>query len=229
MFLDRRQSETMADFLCSLDTPRQASTLIVCPSFPVISLIADRIRPPFVCLGAQDCSPHKEGPYTGQVSANLLREMGCKFVLVGHSETRQEGANGNEEARKKVLSALQARLTPVLCIGEPWEIYHKRETRAFFDKQLQEFLKDNSQSVIIANEPHLAIGSGQTPCAQEIQDTLGFIKALLPPSAPVLYGGSVTGENAAQILALSSVEGLLIGKASTDLPQLKGILDEILR
>lgn len=186
---------------------------VICPSFPLIGSLE---LPPSVALGAQNCSAFEAGAYTGEVSASLLGEMGCEYVIVGHSERRTLFGETSEDVRNKAMQVLACYMTPVVCIGESLEMYESGETKAYLKDQLEACLPD--QNFILAYEPIWAIGTGRVPTLEEIEETQAFLKEVLVRhglgETPVLYGGSVKGENAKDILALPSVDGVLVGGAS---------------
>jgi triosephosphate isomerase len=192
------------------DLPKAARP-ILCPPFPLIETCIGSVD-----VGAQNCAAFLQGPYTGEVSASLLKEMGCKYVILGHSERRTHFGETNAIVRQKAGKALQEGMTPILCVGEPLDVYKKGDAYPYLEKQLAESLPDKGH-IILAYEPVWAIGTGEIPTLKVIDGTHQFLQKKLPKNTPIIYGGSVTGDNAKDILGLSSVSGVLVGGASLSL------------
>ncbi len=192
------------------------STLILCPSFPYLLPLIEEFKGTSVQIGAQNCSAESKGAFTGDVSAAQLADIGCTYVLIGHSERRQHHQETSELIRQKWKAAREKGLHPVLCMGE--SLAHRKSGHALsaIAEQLSaEVAGEDLQGLLIAYEPLWAIGTGLTPTLDEIEEVLAFIRAeLKDDTVPLLYGGSVTPSNAPDILALPSVNGLLIGGAS---------------
>ncbi len=205
------------------------------PSFESIAAIKQLL--PEINIGAQDCSPHDPGAHTGQVSAESLHELGCTYVIIGHSERRAAG-DTDEMVAQKLAQAFQAGLIPILCIGEPEAVYNegRTSTQTFLTAQLAPaipVLKSNSHIPFnIAYEPMWAIGSGKTPTIQEIEQTQAFIRESIQRETGatnfrLLYGGSVSNKNAAALKTIKPFEGFLIGKASLDVEEFAQIVNLI--
>lgn len=173
-------------------------------------------------LGGQDCHFAENGSFTGDVSAKMLAEVNCKYVILGHSERRQNHAESNEIIAKKLAAAQKEKLVPIFCVGESKEVRDQNQHLQFVEKQISESLNSlKFEKLIIAYEPIWSIGSGVLPSAAQILEVVNFIKKLIVEKFPnqiqelaVLYGGSVTSANSAEILKIS--DGLLIGKASLE-------------
>lgn len=199
---------------------------IVCPPFPFLEEASNYD----FGHGAQDVSWEDEGPHTGEVSAGMLKAFGVTHVIVGHSERR---ALGETDAiiNKKILKALREGLIPILCVGEP-EAIHEKGTAAvevYVGDELKEDLKGaDPTKVIIAYEPIWAIstsGTGKTDTPADAADMIDFIKATLGvPDAQVLYGGSVSAENAESFLRVPTIGGVLVGGASLHPVEFKKII-----
>ena len=190
---------------------------VFCPPTPYIT--AAKLALPgnaALKLGAQNCYKGIKGAFTGEVSAAMLKDLGCRFVIVGHSERRAMGETDGEVAAK-ALSASQAGLVPIICVGESREECDKGLTEQVLDKQLAGLKTLAVGSYLIAYEPVWAIGSNVTPKPIEIDAAHSHIKSVLGSSVAVLYGGSVNAGNAGEILGLASVAGALIGGASLEI------------
>lgn len=209
--------------------------VVIFPSFETVASLIQLL--PKINIGAQDCSAHDLGAHTGQVSAQSLHELGCKYVIIGHSERRAAGDTDGIVAHR-LAQAFKAGLIPILCIGEPADIYNERliSTQMFLTAQLTRaipVLKSNRQLPFnIAYEPIWAIGSGKTPTVPEIEHTQAFIREFIQRETGatnfrVLYGGSVGSKNAAKLKTIKPFEGFLIGKASLDVGEFAQIINLI--
>ncbi len=179
-----------------------------------------------ISWGAQNLSDKAEGAFTGEISAAMLCDVGCRYVIVGHSERRQYYGENNQWVAKKWLAARQSRLTPILCVGERLEEHEKGETLAVVLAQLDAVLNLASSqdfaATVIAYEPVWAIGTGLTPTTNEVLSVHTALRAHLikqydsatSQTVRLLYGGSLKADNAAQLLTLANVDGGLIGGAS---------------
>ncbi|MDX2094601.1 MAG: triose-phosphate isomerase [Alphaproteobacteria bacterium] len=174
-------------------------------------------------LGGQDCHREEKGAFTGETSAAMLADKGCRFVIVGHSECRRSG-DCDATVRAKAQAALAAGLTPIICLGEAQADYDNAGTQAALDRQLAGLGALPAGGYLIAYEPLWAIGANRTPAPTEIQAAHRHIKSVLGSSATVLYGGSVHAGNAREILALPEVAGALIGGASLEIASMCALI-----
>ena len=207
----RSNLETMVHDLESVDTK---NTVILCVPFTMLGVKSDRIS-----LGAQDISAHTHGAFTGEVSATMVADTGAKYAIVGHSERRAYHGETNDTVREKAAMALANGLTPIICVGETMEEKQAGKTMAIIESGVRESVPtDVTAPVIIAYEPRWAIGAGLTPTDQEIATAHTLIANTLADmglaGTPVLYGASVKGSNAAQIMSIPNVDGVLVGGAS---------------
>ncbi|MGH7118499.1 MAG: triose-phosphate isomerase [Acetobacteraceae bacterium] len=203
--------------------PPARVSLVVCPPFTALAPVASVLRDSSVGLGAQDCHPAPSGAHTGDVSAPMLRDIGARFVILGHSERRGGHGESDSLVRAKVSAAISAGLTPIVCLGESLTEREAGQEEAIVGGQLVANLTDDFAMAggIIAYEPVWAIGTGQTPVAAQIVAMHKLIRAGLVArfgvagrALPIVYGGSVKPDNAAAILALAEVGGALVGGAS---------------
>lgn len=201
--------------------------VVVCPTFVHLNFVHGKLKhSKLMGLGAQDVSAHHEGAFTGEVAAPMLKEIGCNYVIIGHSERRQYQHETNEIINAKLQRALEAKLIPILCIGETKAERDANKTKKVLETQLTQALQNlpklnGKVPLMIAYEPVWAIGAGASASEQQIIDAHAFIRSilikLLPKlgaDLPILYGGSVKAKNAQSILHLPEVAGALVGGAS---------------
>lgn len=203
-------SEIDAIAAARAEVPR-IQTVMCLPATLLASVTAE------LSLGGQDCHPAIQGAHTGDISASMLADAGASSVILGHSERRTDHGEASELVAEKVQAAWAAGLNAILCIGETEAQYRAHETMSVLQDQLTRSVPDgaNAENTIIAYEPVWAIGTGLTPTPNEIETVHLAIRDALPdPAMSILYGGSVKPSNAAEIFALSNVDGALVGGAS---------------
>jgi triosephosphate isomerase len=197
----------------------------VCAPFPYLAQVAELLSGSRIAWGAQNVSEHDSGAYTGEVSGPMLKEFGCRFAIVGHSERRGLYGEDDRTVAAKFNAAQRAGLTPILCVGETLEQRERSQTEHVVGRQLDAVL-DAAGSAALANavlayEPVWAIGTGRNATPQQAEDVHAFIRARfaardknLAPNLTILYGGSVKPGNARELFAMPDVDGGLIGGAS---------------
>jgi len=198
--------------------------MLVCPPATLISQVGRALDGGAITLGGQDCHMDEKGAHTGDTSAAMLKDLGCGFVLVGHSERRTDHAEDDQTVAAKARAAHAQGLVAVVCIGETEAQRDAGQTLEVNGSQIAGSVPDGATAAntVIAYEPVWAIGTGRTPTVQEVQDVHAFIRAELakkigPDEAAktrILYGGSMNPKNARELLALADVDGGLIGGAS---------------
>lgn len=187
----------------------------VCVPFPYLGQVAERLAGTAIAWGAQNVSEHPQGAYTGEVSAEMLAEFGCRYVIVGHSERRQLYGESDAQVAAKFAAAQRAGLVPIVCVGETLAERDAGRTRQVVERQLDAVLKMSSFSgAVLAYEPVWAIGTGQTASPEQAQEIHAILRKRLTEKTPILYGGSVKPQNAAAIFAMPDIDGGLIGGAS---------------
>jgi triosephosphate isomerase len=212
----------------------------VCPPFLALQAMVDSTRGSRVQVYAQNMHHAAEGAFTGEVSAPMLVEVGVHGVILGHSERREMFGETDRALQLKVPAALAAGLVPILCVGETEEEREAGDTERKLRHQVQEDLakveNDRLGDVVIAYEPIWAIGSGRVATAEQAQEALGFIRALVADRSReqakrtrVLYGGSVKAENCGELLCLPDIDGALVGGASLDPEGFAAIVDATTR
>jgi triosephosphate isomerase len=204
---------------------------IVCPQFLLIPHVRDLIKSSQIILGAQDCHSQEKGSFTGDSSISLIKEYGCKYVIVGHSERREYHKEENFDVKKKINIAIKNNITPIVCIGESFLLRQKKSYLKFVCQQLEECIPKNLKQLIIAYEPIWAIGSGLTPTVDDIievkESCINFLKKNKKINEiKFLYGGSVNSLNFFEIRDKCQVHGALIGGASLLEKEITKILKE---
>jgi triosephosphate isomerase (TIM) len=199
---------------------------VLCTPFPYLVSIKNQLGSSSIKVGAQNCSEHDSGAYTGETSAAMLKSMGVPYVIIGHSERRQYFGEDGKLLATKVDKALANNVTPIFCCGEPLEIREKGTHEALVKQQVEESLFHLStealEKVVIAYEPVWAIGTGKTATSQQAQDMHAVIRKHLAgkygqataDKISILYGGSVKADNAKELFACADVDGGLVGGAS---------------
>jgi triosephosphate isomerase len=213
------------------------SQVAVFPSFPLIPVVARELAGGPVAVGGQDLHPEDRGAHTGDVSGAQLADAGCSWVLCGHSERRRDHGESDALVGRKAAAALRNALTPLICVGETREERHAGETFAVLERQLRAVLASLTPpgtpaagSFALAYEPVWAIGTGETATPEIAQEAHRFLRGVLGEIVPggerisVLYGGSVTPDNAASLGAQPDIDGFLVGGASLDPQKFLGII-----
>ena len=199
---------------------------IVCPPFTHISEVVKALEGSDIAVGAQDCATEAKGAYTGEVAASMIAALGCKYVILGHSERRQYYGETSETLNKKMAQAYANGLTPIYCVGENLE---EREADKHFDvvkAQIEEVVynltEEQFANLVIAYEPVWAIGTGKTATSDQAEEVCAHIRATLATlygeavaeATTIQYGGSMNAKNAAELLGKTNVDGGLIGGAA---------------
>ncbi|MFL6197342.1 MAG: triose-phosphate isomerase [Thermoanaerobaculia bacterium] len=204
--------------------PEVGVRVIIFPAFPLIPVVARELLDSPAEVGGQDLHPDDRGAFTGDVSALQLFDAGCTWVLCGHSERRQYHAEGDELVGRKAAAADRHRLTPMICVGETGEERRAGRTFEVLDRQLRAALAGKPEPFALAYEPVWAIGTGETATPETAREAHRFLRQTLEEIAgertaaltPFLYGGSVTPDNAAGLIAQPDIDGFLVGGASLD-------------
>ena len=211
------------DFLKLFDgeTPVE---IVMAPPFTALASVHESLRTTPIALAAQNVFWESEGAYTGEVSAAMLKDLGCKYVILGHSERRQHFGESNSLINKKIHAALTQNLLPILCVGELLEERESGQTNALIEKQLQEGLDGitagQMRQITIAYEPVWAIGTGRAATVDQATEVHAHIGRIIEGkwgierhSIRILYGGSVNPENSLELFKSAQINGALVGKA----------------
>jgi triosephosphate isomerase len=213
----------------------EGKDVAVCPPFTTLATVAAAVAGTPIRVGAQNVHWADSGAYTGEVSAAMLREIPVTYVIIGHSERRQYFGETDKTVNQRLLAALKAGLTPIVCVGELLQQREANQTEAVVTTQIRDSLAGLSAAqlaaTVIAYEPVWAIGTGKTASPEQAQAVHALLRALLrqshgavADSVRLLYGGSMKPNNAAQLLSQPDIDGGLIGGASLDVEQFMGII-----
>ncbi|HZX09949.1 MAG TPA: triose-phosphate isomerase [Acidobacteriota bacterium] len=212
--------------------------IVIIPPFTALSEVKKVLSKSQILTGAQDVFWEESGAYTGEIAPSMIKDAGCDFVVVGHSERRQYFGDTDEHVNKKIKAALNAGLFPIMCLGESLEERENNETFNKIKKQVNQGLKDleadQIENVIIAYEPIWAIGTGRTATPEQAEEVHAFIRNQLTEMvgketsscAIILYGGSVKPKNAFSLIKEKNINGALIGGASLKADSFVDIIKE---
>jgi triosephosphate isomerase (TIM) len=203
-----------------------AVDVAVCPPSVYLEAISQAVKGSAVGLGAQNCYHEPKGAFTGEISPQMLVDIGCKYVILGHSERRQILKESNQDVNRKVVAALGVGLTPIVCVGETLDQRQGNQTAAVVREQIEGslagLLADQILKIVIAYEPVWAIGTGVVATPQQAEEVHADLRRLLEKrynsqvasAVRIQYGGSVNAENAASLLGQPNIDGALVGGAS---------------
>ncbi|MFA5004572.1 MAG: triose-phosphate isomerase [Candidatus Omnitrophota bacterium] len=210
--------------------------VVLCPAFTALSEVAEILNESEIGLGAQDIYWQEEGAFTGEVSPAMLKDAGCQYVIIGHSERRQFFGETNETVNKKIKAALKAGLTPIVCVGENLKERESNNTFKVIEDHVKNSLVDISNEdmlkIVVAYEPVWAIGTGKTATPEQAQEVHAYIRGLLKSiyglevssSVRIQYGGSVKPENITELMNKPDVDGALVGGASLKVESFSAIV-----
>ena len=207
---------------------------IVCPPFTHLSQVAEALKGSDIALGAQDCATEAKGAYTGEIAASMIAALGCKYVILGHSERRQYYGETSATLNKKMAQAYANGLTPIYCVGENLEEReagkHLDVVKAQIEEVVYNLTEEEYKNLVIAYEPVWAIGTGKTASAEQAQEIHAYIRQVLAAKfgaaaqdTAILYGGSCKPSNAPELFAKEDVDGGLIGGAALKAEDFLGI------
>jgi len=217
-----------ADALKALIEGISGVEVMLAPVFTAIPAVVETLEDSSIFVGAQNLFWEKHGAYTGEVSPEMLRDAGCRQVIIGHSERRQYFGETDEKVNKKLAAAFRVGLHPILCIGETEAQRENNQTFSVLDKQVEVGLKDlfsqDLKDLILAYEPVWAIGTGKTATREQAQEVHQYLRrkltdmfdSTLTDGLRILYGGSVKPDNIAELMAMEDIDGALVGGASLE-------------
>lgn len=236
----REFARDLANGVKGLEEMAQTIDIAICPPYIYLPEVAAVLNQSAVAFGAQDLSVHAEGAYTGDISASMLLDVGCKYVIVGHSERRAGHGESDTVVAQKAAVARKAGLIPIICVGELLEERESGDTEKVIARQIDALLAlEEGVSLlghsVIAYEPVWAIGTGKTATPDQAQDVHAFVRqriaaqdAGIADKLQILYGGSVKANNAKELFAMADIDGGLIGGASLVLNDFKVICEAAL-
>jgi triosephosphate isomerase (TIM) len=221
----RTENASLVSGLLDLLQPGKRAEILLCPPFPYLVETGRQLKDSGVALGAQSVCAESQGAFTGEVSAAMLKDVGCRYVLVGHSERRQLFGETNALVARKFVAAHSQGLVPLLCVGETLEEREAGQTTSVVSRQLEAVLAVTGVQAlaraVIAYEPVWAIGTGRTASPEQAQEVHAMIRAKVAErdgtiggSVRILYGGSVKASNAQELFAMPDIDGGLVGGAS---------------
>lgn len=189
--------------------------IVICPPFTLLNTVKELVKNTNIKLGAQNMHFEGQGAFTGEISASMLKDVGCEYVILGHSERRQIFDEADSLINKKIKVALKNNLKPILCIGETLKQRNNNETMKIIKNQINGSLKNIKEDIVVAYEPIWAIGTGKNATSEQAEEVHKFIRGLLSKTR-IIYGGSMKPENAQELLSMPNINGGLVGGASLD-------------
>jgi len=228
MYKVRKEAADLANALANSVGTYADVDVVLCPPYTALETVGAAIRGTKIALGAQNCHWAEQGAYTGEISPAMLVDVGCRYVIIGHSERRQYFAETDESINKKAQSAYRHGLTPIICVGETLQERQAGSTEAVVSAQVRGCLAglpaEKVAESVIAYEPVWAIGTGQTATKEQAQEVHALIRKLVaemfsPAVAEqirIQYGGSVKPQNIAELMAQPDIDGALVGGASLE-------------
>jgi triosephosphate isomerase len=236
MNMDLHQSQKLVSEIINGLGKDNKAEVIVCPPFTFLSEVNSLLKGTKIKLGAQNMHFEESGAFTGEISANMLKSIGCEYVILGHSERRAIFNEPNEMINKKIKSAFIKELNPIFCVGESLEQRESGETMNVISTQIEKGLKDitseQMKNIIIAYEPVWAIGTGKTATPKQAQEIHLFIRELVAKKFSssvaeniiIQYGGSVKPDNSGVLLSQKDIDGALVGGACLKADSFLGII-----
>ncbi len=221
-----KEARELAGKLIPLVSGVNQRDIVLAPPFTALPAVAEVIKGTGIALGAQNMSWEDKGAFTGEVSAEMLLDLGCKYVIIGHSERRQYFGETDETVNKKLRQALNKGLTPIVCAGESLKEREAGKAQEVIERQITGALKGvtagEMQKIVVAYEPVWAIGTGKTATPEQANEIHSFIRQKIEAlyggetadSLRIQYGGSVTPENVSALMAMPDIDGALVGGAS---------------
>lgn len=228
MYKTGSEAVETAEKLAELSKGISSVDIMIAPTYLSVPLVAQKLAGTNVKVGAQNLYFEKEGAYTGEVSAEMIKDTKAEYVIIGHSERRQFFGETDESVSKKIKAATEANLIPVMCIGESEQERDEKNTFSVLDKQVRNGLKDlgseDLATLVLAYEPIWAIGTGKTASVDQVDEVHKYLRSVIAQlfssnfadNIRILYGGSVKPENVKELMAIEDVDGALVGGASLD-------------
>ena len=228
MYKNRSEAADLANALVASVGSYQPAEVVLCPPFTSLETVANAIRGTRIKLGAQNCHFEDQGAFTGEISPLMLKDAGCSYVIVGHSERRQYFGETDEGINKKAQALYKHGLTPIICVGETLQERESNKTSDVVSTQIRGSLKglpaDKVAATVLAYEPVWAIGTGKTATKEQAQEVHALIRGLLAElyskdladQVRIQYGGSVKPQNVRELMQQADIDGALVGGASLE-------------
>lgn len=228
MHKNRQEAADLANALAAAVGTYQQAEVVLCPTFTSLEAVAGAIRGTRIKLGAQNCHWEEQGAYTGEISPPMLKDAGCQYVIIGHSERRQYFGETDEGINKKAQALYKNGLTPIICVGETLQEREANKTSDVVSTQVRGCLKglpaDKVATSVLAYEPVWAIGTGKTASKEQAQEVHALIRGLLielyskdvADQVRIQYGGSVKPQNVRELMQQPDIDGALVGGASLE-------------
>lgn len=228
MFKNAKETRSMLAELIPLVKNADGSEIVICPPFINIESAVNTCKGTNIKIGTQNIFWEEKGAFTGEISPGMIKDSGCEYAIIGHSERRQYFGETDATVNKRLYAALKAGLTPIVCVGETLEEREKNRTFEVIEKQLKGGLsglsKEQALKTVIAYEPVWAIGTGKTATPAQAQEVHAFVRRQLEglfgkdvaSSVRILYGGSVKADNIKELMSQEDVDGGLVGGASLE-------------
>lgn len=210
--------------------------VVICPPFTALHVAQEQLKGSTVKLGAQNIHFEENGAFTGEVSAEMLKDLGVTYVILGHSERRTYFNETDETVNKKIFTCLKHDFIPILCVGETLEQRENGEMEKVLENQVKKAFanvsKEDAKKIVIAYEPIWAIGTGKTATSEDANDVIGFIRSVVKnvydnevsDNVVILYGGSVKPNTISEQMAMENIDGALVGGASLDVNDFEAIV-----
>jgi triosephosphate isomerase len=237
-----KMHNTIAESVALAQAIKQGTTnikngeVIIAPPFTSLSSVYETIKGSRVALAAQNMHYEDKGAFTGEIASGMLKDIGCTYVILGHSERRKYFHESDEDINLKVKKALAVGLKPILCVGETEDERIKNVTQSVIDRQIKKALSsvEKIDNVVIAYEPVWAIGTGKVATSAQAEEVHNFIRSILKTlygdvskNIRILYGGSVTKDNIGELIGMENIDGALVGGASLKSDAFLGIIQQI--
>lgn len=226
MFITSREAANLVQTIKAGVARANDAHIVVCPPFTSLAAVGPLLEDSPLELGAQNMHPETEGAFTGEISPVMLKDLNCRYVILGHSERRQYFKETDDFINEKVKTALKYSLVPILCVGETLDERNAKQqfevVKKQFDESLKDITKEEMSKIVLAYEPVWAIGTGKTATPEIAEQMQSYIRRLLKEKysdetanrVPILYGGSVKPDNIGELMKKPNIDGALVGGAS---------------
>lgn len=203
--------------------------VVICGPYTTLGVLQQALSDSEINCGAQNMHWEDSGAYTGEISTSMLKDYGCEYVIIGHSERRQYYNETDEAVNKKVQAALQVNFTPIVCVGETLELRQAHQTAEHIKQQIKKAFigidSNDYKKLVVAYEPIWAIGTGETATPEQAQEVHAMIRGIMGTDTRIIYGGSVNSKNVSELMAQADIDGALVGGASLEVEEFSAIVN----